>query len=77
VIVPTIDQIWGDIKPGGDGTYCKWSAGNENNGRGKCQTDISWIHSSIGLSKGIFSDPVVNYLLRFYIEGACYRSTQV
>lgn len=77
VIVPTTDQIWGDIAPGGEGTYCKWQNGTENNGRGTCRTDISWIHSSIGLSKKLLTDPVVNYFLRFYIEGACYRSTQV
>eukprot|EP00892_Ulva_mutabilis_P005862 jgi/Ulvmu1/3648/UM017_0062.1 len=76
VIVPSADQVWGDIRPGGDGTYCKWSPGPENNRRGTCKTDISWIHASVGLSKELFSDPVFNYFLRFFIEGACYRSTQ-
>jgi hypothetical protein len=25
----------------------------------------------------VFDDPVVNYIMRFYIHAACYRSTQV
>jgi hypothetical protein len=72
-------QVWGDIQPYSStaSPLCKFFPGTENGGRGSCKTDLSWIHSAAGLTKEVFSDPVVNYILRFHIEGACYRSTQV
>jgi len=79
ILVNDTTTLWGDIEPysAANSSLCKWFDTIENNGRGVCKTDISWIHAAVGLSKSVFSDPVVNYILRFHLEGACYRSTQV
>jgi hypothetical protein len=73
-------QHWGFITPfksQGNAPLCKWFAGTANSGHGSCKTDISWLHSAVGIRKTFFSDPVANYVLRFHMNGACYRSTQV
>lgn len=79
VIYNQTTTVWGDIAPytTANVSLCKWTNTVDNGGRGICQTDISWIHAAVGLAKSVFSDPVVNYILRFHLEGACYRSTQV
>lgn len=73
-------QTWGTIEPGDKGTsVCKWSApsGNSQPGdRGSCKTDISWMIASANLRSSLFDDPAFNYILRFQLYGACYRSTQ-
>jgi hypothetical protein len=81
-IVPKpLIQVFGDVVPYTNGsTVCKWFAppvGSPPTNRGTCKTDISWITASAGLKKSVFDDPVVNYILRFQLQGACYRSTQV
>ena len=75
----TNTQLWGDVSPGSTGSepLCKWTAGSQNSGRGTCKTDISWLHSAVGIQKSFFNDDVVNYILRFHLPAACYRSTQV
>lgn len=74
-------QVWGDIVPGDTAaSICKWApppAGSPPSDRGLCKTDISWITASANLKKSLFNDPVINYILRFQLYGACYRSTQV
>jgi hypothetical protein len=76
----TIDdttQVWGTVKPfTGGGSVCKYDPVG-NGGRGTCKTDVSWLHSAIGMTKDIFKDPLANYIFRFQVHGACYRSTQV
>jgi hypothetical protein len=73
-------QVWGDIMPGTKGaSVCKYSeppAGSPPAARGSCRTDISWITASANLKDSIFDDPVFNYILRYQLYGACYRSTQ-
>lgn len=74
-------QLWGAITPGSKkASICKWeapAAGDPAGSRGTCKTDISWITASAGFKKSAFNDPVLNYILRFQLYGACYRSTQV
>ena len=74
-------QVWGNILPGTKGSkLCKWQApplGSPPSERGTCRTDISWLTAAANLKKSLFSDPVFNYILRFQLYGACYRSTQV
>jgi hypothetical protein len=79
VVSPPLTAFWGNLQPGSAGNppLCKWFASEENGGRGSCKTDLSWIHSALGFTREIFNDPVVNYILRFHLNGACYRSTQV
>lgn len=79
VVYNETTTVWGNIEPysTANASLCKWVNTAENGGRGVCQTDISWIHAAVGLAKSVFSDQVVNYILRFHLEGACYRSTQV
>jgi hypothetical protein len=81
VIVPNAGQVWGDIQPGqASSSLCKWFApppGSPPSARGQCKTDISWITASAQLNKSLFNDAMFNYLLRFQLFGACYRSTQV
>jgi hypothetical protein len=68
-------QVWGTLEPfDTSGTLCKWAAGGP---RGTCKTDVSWLHASVGLRKSLFEDAIANYILRFHLRGACYRSTQV
>jgi hypothetical protein len=64
-------QVWGDVEPytGGNPPLCKWV---DN----ACKTDISWLHSAISVKKSFFQDELVNYILRFHLPAACYRSTQ-
>ena len=66
VVINPVTQHWGDIEPyqPTNGSLCKWTESADNAGRGSCQTDVSWIHSAVGLSKAVFDDPVVNYILR-------------
>jgi hypothetical protein len=71
------DFMWGDIEPYNNGTLCKWFPDSMNAGRGACKTDLSWLHAATGITRNVFEDPVVNYILRFFIHGACYRSTEV
>lgn len=76
VVINPTTQVWGDIAPytTGNSSLCKWSASQENAGRGSCKTDVSWIHSAVGLSKAVFDDPVVNYILRCVLSlDCCYR----
>jgi hypothetical protein len=77
--VNSTSQYWGSIQPESSGNepLCKWFAGPENSGHGSCKTDISWLHSAVGFKKEFFEDPLANYVLRFHLNGACYRSTQV
>lgn len=80
-IVPNEDiQTWGDIVPGQQqASLCKWSppaAGSQPGARGTCKTDISWIISSANIRKTLFDSQMMNYILRFQLYGACYRSTQ-
>jgi hypothetical protein len=71
-------QVWGSISPGsGDKPLCKWVSNSNNGGNGDCRTDVSWLHAAVGLKKAFFSDPLANYILRFHMQGACYRSSQV
>jgi hypothetical protein len=56
---------------------CRHFADGKNSGHGSCKTDISWLHSALGIKKSLFSDAVANYVIRFHLDGACYRSTQV
>lgn len=79
IIVNPDTQVWGDIEPlsVADEPLCQWQAGPENEGMGTCKTDISWLHSAVGIKKEFFDDPVTNYIIRFHLNAACYRSTQV
>ena len=82
VIVPKpAIQEFGDILPYTAGSsVCKWFAplpGSPPSERGTCKTDISWITASAGFKKSAFDDTMINYILRFQLYGACYRSTQV
>ena len=73
-------QVWrNDVKPGvaGPTPVCRWEAGQANAGHGSCRTDIAWLHSAIGIERSLFSDVIANYVLRFHLHGACYRSTRV
>ena len=74
-------QTWGTITPGTKvSSICKYDppkADAPPDDRGKCRTDISWITASANLKKSLFDDTVFNYILRFQLQGACYRSTQV
>jgi hypothetical protein len=72
-------QFWGSIQPESSASapLCKWFAGKANSGHGSCKTDISWLLSAVGIRKEFFDDPVTNYVLRFHMNSACYRSTQV
>ena len=81
-IVPNEDiQTWGAIQPGQQqASLCKWfppEAGSQPGARGTCKTDISWIISSANIRKSLFDSQMMNYILRFQLYGACYRSTQV
>jgi hypothetical protein len=66
VVINPNTQHWGIIEPyaAGNASLCKWFPTADNGGRGSCKTDVSWIHSAVGLSKSVFADPVVNYILR-------------
>jgi hypothetical protein len=72
-------QVWGTVSPGESAgqTLCKWRSSPRNNGAGDCRTDISWLHSAVGIEKSFFDDALANYFLRFHMQGACYRSSQV
>jgi hypothetical protein len=73
VIVPnSTTQVWGSIEPytQTNATLCKW----DNN---KCKTDISWLISAQGMRKSSFQDNMVNYILRYHLMGACYKSQVV
>jgi hypothetical protein len=72
-------QVWSnDVNPGmtGELPLCRWSPSSQNSGHGLCRTDVAWLHSAIGIEKSLFSDPVANYLLRFHLDGSCYRAAQ-
>lgn len=73
-------QTWGGVAPGDKGaSVCKWSppsGKSQGSDRGSCKTDISWLIASANLESSLFEDPVFNYILRFQLYGACYRSTQ-
>lgn len=79
ITVNPATQVWGDVQPNAQDKppLCKWTSGSENGNHGSCRTDISWLHSAVGIDKQFFEDPVVNYILRYHLTGACYRSTQV
>lgn len=66
VVINPLTQVWGTIEPysATNSSLCKWTNSTDNAGRGSCKTDVSWIHSAVGLSKAVFDDPVVNYILR-------------
>jgi hypothetical protein len=71
------EQIWGTVAPfTGGGPLCKY-APDPAGGRGTCKTDVSWLHSAIGMTKTLFTDPLALYIMKFQVHGACYRSTQV
>jgi hypothetical protein len=72
-------QVWGTVFPGETAVkpLCKWRESSRNNGAGDCRTDVSWLHSAVGIDKTFFDDALANYILRFHMQGACYRSSQV
>lgn len=75
VVINPTTQHWGIVEPytAGNASLCKWFPAADNVGRGSCKTDVSWIHAAVGLSKAVFDDPVVNYILRC----ACESCSQV
>jgi hypothetical protein len=79
IVVNAATQIWGDVVPfdTSGSPLCRWEAGPDNSGHGSCKTDISWLHSAVGISKGFFSNKLVNYIIRFHLFAACFRSTLV
>jgi hypothetical protein len=76
IVINPLTQHWGTISPyqtGGNASLCKWFPPADGIGRGTCKTDVSWIHSALGLSKALFDDPVVNYILRCGPGAAGYK----
>jgi hypothetical protein len=71
-------QVWGDVRPydARNPPLCRWVDDRKNSGHGSCKTDISWLRSAVSLEKAFFDDALVNYILRFHLQQACYRSTQ-
>ena len=77
-------QVTGTIKPGGGGAgaadppLCRWfSSGTYNGGHGRCKTDVSWLLAAAGIKPSVFDDALANYIIRFHLNSACYRATQV
>jgi hypothetical protein len=79
IVVDNRTQVWGDVVPKAQGNppLCKWTEHTDNNGKGRCRTDISWLHSAIGVDKKFFNNKLINYIIRFHLFGACYRTTVV
>lgn len=64
------NQVFDNIQPGTAGrSVCEFV---DN----KCKTQVGWIAAAHNLTKDFFDDPEINYLLRFPLYGACYKSTQ-